>query len=185
MLQSLGDAPAEGGGFSLDGRSFQFPEARFGGGLRLGLKARREAKTEAAPRALLAAPRRIFWRQGENSGGWMGGRRGLSLSGRARGCRAHRVGMRQSRPTASQAEAPLRWRIRATSCGAQKYLLFPRQTLPKERRLCSSASVASRRLAPGLRPPPLAHRIHVTTPPGRSLGTGRDAQSASPGDVSR
>ena len=54
---------------------------------------------------------------------------------------------------------------RATFCGAQKYLLFPCQTLPKERRLCSSASVASRRLAPGLRPPPLAHRIHVTTPP--------------------
>jgi hypothetical protein len=116
-----------------------------------GLKARGETMAArvlrvpvAGPRGILAAEQVVRADDPERKrSGFREPRREMCPSGR----------------TASQVGSPFIGGI-APFYDAQKIRVgCPcRLTRPGQQRLCSSASVASRRLAPGLRPPPLAHR---------------------------
>ena len=122
--------------------------------LEAGLKMRRETKAPCAPRVQLAGPRRILAARPPAAGRVVGADEPERMRSRFR---APRREMRQSRPTASQVGIPFLRGIAALFLWRQKYPLCPRLTRSREQRLCGSASVASRRLAPALRPP-LARR---------------------------
>jgi hypothetical protein len=111
----------------------------------------RETKAARAPRAPLGGPRRILAARDPAAGRVVG----ADEPERTRsGFRAPRREMRQSRQTASQAGVPLRREIAPLSCGAQKYVLCPRLTRPREQRLVAApTSLQGRwRLASGGRP---------------------------------
>jgi hypothetical protein len=118
-----------------------------------GLKVRREAKAARAPRVRLRENPGILAARAPAAGRAVAADEPERTRSRFRGSRGE---MRQSLQTASQVAIPFVGEILRVFAAPKNTLCV--LTLPNEQRLCSGARVASRRLAPGFRPPPLAHQ---------------------------